>query len=59
MKVLAELKRKPLKINIETQVFKYLQTIPFLDTEKFLYQAFQERINFEKQFEIGRINLVK
>ena len=56
MKVLAELKRKPLKINIETQV---LQTIPFLDTEKFLYQAFQERINFEKQFEIGRINLVK
>ena len=32
MKVFAELGRKPLRINIETQIFKYLQRLPFPDT---------------------------
>ena len=59
MKELARLGGKSLKINSETHIFKLLQRFPFRDTDTFLYRAFQEEINFEKQFKIGWINYVK
>ena len=42
IKVLAELGRYPLKISIETQMFKYLQRFPFLDKDRYLVKAFEE-----------------
>ena len=35
MKMLAELGRTPLKINIEIQTFKYLQRFAFIEKERF------------------------
>ena len=42
IKVLAELGRMPLKIDIETKMFKYLQRMPFIEKHRFLYKAFKE-----------------
>ena len=40
-------------------MFNYLRKSPFLDANKFLFQAFQQEINFEKQLQIGLTNYVK
>ena len=42
MKILAELRRTPLKINIEIQMFKYLQWFAFIEKERYVSKAFQE-----------------
>ena len=42
MKILAELGRTPLKINIEIQMFKYLQWFAFTEKERYTSKAFQE-----------------
>ena len=47
---------KPLRIKIETRMFKYSQRFPFLVTDTFLYQSFDKGINFEKQLKVGWIN---
>ena len=39
MKILAKLGRKPLNISSDTQMLRYLQRLPFLHTDTFLYQA--------------------
>ena len=43
MKILAELGRTPLKINIEIQMFKYLQRFAFIEKERCVSKAFQEQ----------------
>ena len=42
MKILAELGRTPLKINIEIQIFKYLRRFAFIEKERYVFKAFQE-----------------
>ena len=42
IKVLAELGRTPLKIDIETKMFKFFQRSPFTETNRYLFKAFQE-----------------
>ena len=42
MKILAELGKAPLKINIEIQMFKYLQGFAFIEKERYVSKAFQE-----------------
>ena len=42
IKVLAEVGQFPLSINIETQMFKYLQGFPFSDNDRYQNKAFQE-----------------
>ena len=42
MKILAELGRTPLKINIEIQIFKYLQRFPFLEKNRYVFKTFLE-----------------
>ena len=42
MKILAELGSAPLKINIEIQMFKYLQRIVFIEKERYVFKAFQK-----------------
>ena len=42
MKILAELERTPLKINIEIQMFKYLQQFTFIEKDRYVFKAFQE-----------------
>ena len=42
MKILAELGRTALKINIEIQMFKYLQLFAFIEKDKYVFKAFQE-----------------
>ena len=42
IKVLSELGRTPLKIDIQTKMFKYLQRLPFIETNRFLFKAFME-----------------
>ena len=44
-KVLSELARFPLKIYLETQMFKYLQRFPFLDEQRYLKLALSEDKN--------------
>ena len=48
MKVLAEMEKFPLKINIEIQMFKYLQRFPFLKDNSYLSKAFKEQLKVEK-----------
>ena len=43
-KVFGELGRFPLRISIETQLFKYLQRIPFLKEDCYLRRAFNEEL---------------
>ena len=43
-KVLGELGRLPLRITIETQLFKYLQRIPFVKEDCCLRKAFNEEL---------------
>ena len=42
VKVLSELERTPLKIDIETKMFKYFQSFPFIQTNIYLFKAFKE-----------------
>ena len=42
IKVLSELGRTPLKIDIETKMFKYFQRFPFIETKRYLFKAFKE-----------------
>ena len=42
MKVLAELGRTPLKNNIETQMFKYLQRFAFTQKDRYVFKTFEE-----------------
>ena len=42
IKVLSELGRTPLKIDIETKMFKYFQRFPFIETNRYLFKAFKE-----------------
>ena len=42
IKVLSELRRTPLKIDVETKMFKYLQRCPFIETNSYLFKAFKE-----------------
>ena len=39
MKLLAEIGRVIFEINIETQMFEYLQRNPFLNEDTYLYKA--------------------
>ena len=41
IKILAELGRIPLKINIEIQMFKYLQRFAFIEKERYVSRLFQ------------------
>ena len=43
-KVLGELGRFPFRISIETQLFKYLQIIPFVKEGRYLGKAFNEEL---------------
>ena len=43
-KVLGELGQFPLRITIETQLFKYLQRIPFVKEDCYLRKAFNEEL---------------
>ena len=43
-KVLGELGRFPFRITIETQLFKYLQRIPFVKKDCYLYRAFNVEV---------------
>ena len=40
MKILAELGRTSLKINIEIQMFKYLQQFDFTENDRHVFKAF-------------------
>ena len=42
MKILAELGRIPVKINIEIQMFKYLQRFAFIEKERYVSKTFQQ-----------------
>ena len=42
MKIVAELGRTPLKINVEIQMFKYLQRFAFIEEERYVSKALQE-----------------
>ena len=42
MKVLAELGQFPLRVSIETQMFKYFQRFPFHEDSRYVYKAFIE-----------------
>ena len=42
MKILAELARTPLEINIEIQMFKYLQRFAFIEKGRYVFKAFRE-----------------
>ena len=42
IKVLSELGRTPLKIDIETKMFKYFQRFLFIETNRYLFKAFKE-----------------
>ena len=42
--MLEELGRLPFRITIETQLFKYLQRIPFVKEDCYLHKAFNEEL---------------
>ena len=42
IKVLSELRKTPLKIDIETKMFNYCQRFPFIETDRYLFKAFKE-----------------
>ena len=42
MKILIEIRRKLLKINIEIEVFKYIQRFAFIEKDRYVFKAFQE-----------------
>ena len=43
METLAELGRTSLKINIEIQMFKYLQRFDFTENDRYVFKAFQKK----------------
>ena len=42
IKILSELGRTPLKIDIETKIFKYFQRFTFIERNRYLFKAFEE-----------------
>ena len=42
IKVLSELAITPLKIDIQTKMFKYFQIFPFIETNRYLFKTFKE-----------------
>ena len=42
MKILIEIRRKLLKINIEIEIFKYIQRFAFIEKDRYVFEAFQE-----------------
>ena len=48
IKVLSKLGRTPLKINIETKMFKYFRRFPFSETNGYLFKAFTKE-EFDKK----------
>ena len=42
IKVLSELRKTPLKIDVETKMFNYCQRFPFIETDRYLFKAFKE-----------------
>ena len=42
MKILIEIRRKLLKINIEIEIFKYIQRFAFIEKDRYVFKAFQE-----------------
>ena len=42
IKVWSELRKTPLKIDIETKMFNYCQRFPFIKTDRYLFKAFKE-----------------
>ena len=42
MKILIEISRKLLKINIEIEIFKYIQRFAFIEKDRYVFKAFQE-----------------
>ena len=57
MKVLGKLGRFPFRISIETQLFKYLQRVPFMEEDHHLHEAFNEEQKANK--ESGRVIKMK
>ena len=56
---LAELGRFPLYVDIETQMFKYLQRFIYADKERLLYKAFQEESMLDLAYETGWVTFMK
>lgn len=48
IKVLVELGRLPLYVNIPTQMVKLFHLLPFIDNERYLYKVFQSE-NLQKE----------
>ena len=46
MKVLRKIAKKPLRITIETLMFKYFQRFLFLVSDTVLYESFEGETNF-------------
>ena len=42
MKILIEIRGKLLKINIEIEIFKYIQRFAFIEKDRYVFKAFQE-----------------
>ena len=42
MKILAELGRTPLKINIEIQMFQYLQQFAYIEKDRYVFKSFKK-----------------
>ena len=51
IKVLSELGRTPLKIDIETKMFKNFQRFPFTETNRYLVKAFNKYLFKEEEFD--------
>ena len=52
LKILAELGRKPLKIKAKIQIFKYFQGFAFIETDLYVFKAFQEEITLKMDEQI-------
>ena len=57
MKALGKLGRFPFRISIETQLFKFLQRVPFMKEDHHLHKAFNEEQEANK--ESGRVIKMK
>ena len=42
IKVLSELDKTPLKVDIKTRMFKHLQRLPFIEISRYLSKAFKK-----------------
>ena len=48
IKVLSELEKTPLKINIETKVFMYFQRFKFIETNRYLLKSSKKKKLIQK-----------